>query len=261
MREYYRTNGRHDLPWRHPETDGTFDPYKIFVSEIMLQQTQVSRVKTKYSEFLKTFPSILKLSKASLDNVLDVWSGLGYNRRAKYIHESAKIINKKYYGLMPQTIEELVKLPGVGHNTAAAVLVYAYNKPHLFIETNIRTVYIHHFFKNKTNVDDSDILEIASKTIDYQQPREFYWALMDYGTYLKKKHGNNTLQSKHYIKQSAFEGSRRQLRAKVLKRLIGDNLSLNELKGDMNDKRLQAVLDNLVKEKMVHKENNHYHIA
>ena len=132
---YYKAHGRHDLPWRK-----TRDPYRILVSEVMLQQTQVPRVLEKYKEFLKAFPSVMALAAAKLSEVLKIWSGLGYNRRGKYLHDAAKIVVADHKGNMKKALAE--PLPGVGSYTRAAVRTFAYNEPHTMIETNIRTVYI-----------------------------------------------------------------------------------------------------------------------
>lgn len=253
--DYYHVHGRHDLPWRQPEKDGSFDPYKILVSEIMLQQTQVNRVIPKYHEFLTQFPTIQALAKAELKQVLITWSGLGYNRRAKYLYEAAKQIAKQ--DQFPDINTELVKFPGIGKNTAGAIVAYAFNRPALFIETNIRTVYIHHFLSSRTNITDVEILELLSQTIAMENPREFYWALMDYGAHTKTTIKVNKL-SKHYTKQSSFHGSLRQLRGQVLRALAIDSLSYQELSIQIPDERLGAVADTLVKEGLIQKSGNSF---
>jgi A/G-specific adenine glycosylase len=251
LMQYYADYGRHDLPWRQPEPDGQFDPYKIMVSELMLQQTQVARVIPKFNEFLINFPSVAALATASLGDVLIAWSGLGYNRRAKFLWQAAQAITAAHNGRFPQTLAELVTLPGVGKNTAGAILAYAYNQPVLFLETNIRTVYIHHFFHNQTDVPDVAMLEVLNDTLDHTNPREFYWALMDYGTYLKKTVGNLSRHAKGYAKQSRFEGSRRQIRGQVLKLLAAQSLTLPELADRIPDERLAAVVTDLLAEKLI----------
>jgi A/G-specific adenine glycosylase len=209
---YYHDFGRHDLAWRQPEPDGSFDPYKIMVSELMLQQTQVQRVITKYKEFLALFPDVASLAQAQLGDVLRVWMGLGYNRRAKFLHQSATMVMADFGSVFPTDTAQLVKLPGVGINTAGAIASYAYNQPVVFVETNIRTVIIHHFFNDHTGIADKDILKLVEQTLDHEHPREWYWALMDYGSYLKQTVGNVSRQSKTYAKQSTFAGSKRQIR-------------------------------------------------
>lgn len=153
--KYYHQHGRHDLPWRLPEPDGSFDPYKILVSEIMLQQTQVPRVLPKFTEFLTKFPTGQELAEASLGEVLAAWSGLGYNRRAKFLWQAAQKVVRDFGGELPHTFEALESLPGIGKNTAGAVAAYAYNQPAIFLETNIRTIFIHHFFRDADLVPDS----------------------------------------------------------------------------------------------------------
>lgn len=256
--DYYHDHGRHALPWRQPETSGDFDPYKILVSELMLQQTQVTRVLPKYAEFLEAFPSFEALAQAPLGAVLRVWSGLGYNRRAKFLHLAAQAVVAQYGGALPREVTELVKLPGIGHNTAGAILAYAFDEPVVFIETNIRTVFIHHFFKDEVAVADKLILEYAGATLDCEHPREWYWALMDYGAHLKQTLGNLSRQSKAYAKQSTFQGSRRQLRGQVLRLLADQSLTAQEIKLHLADERLTGVLQDLLGEGLIRLQQSHY---
>ena len=220
LKSFYRTS-RRDLPWRH-----TYDPYQILVSEVMLQQTQALRVIPYYERFIKKFPTPQKLAEAKLSEVLKLWSGLGYNRRAKFLHEAAKIIASG--GWKGQ------KLPGVGPYTSAAIEAFAHNKPSVFIETNIRTVFIHYFparLNLAQKVSDQEILPFIEKALKKfkMQPRDFYAALMDYGSYLKQKGIKLNSKSKHYTKQSKFEGSRRQKRAAHLRALLARGASDAEL--------------------------------
>lgn len=251
---YYRTHAR-DLPWRLPEADGSFDPYKILVSEIMLQQTQAGRVVPKYRSFLKQFPTIRDLACASVGSVVREWSGLGYNRRALYLSESARAIVARHNGVVPSTQAALVALPGVGANTAAAIRAYAYNQPTVFVETNIRTVYLYHFFNAEITrgeqVDDTLLLPIIQRTLTIENPREWYWALMDYGVMLKANVGNIARASKHYVKQSAFEGSMRQLRGRVLRELIDGPRSLGDLGMATEDSRIEQVLKVMQNERLI----------
>ncbi|MGC1177379.1 MAG: hypothetical protein WA843_04890 [Candidatus Saccharimonadales bacterium] len=252
VRDYYHDHGRHDLPWRVAEPDGGFDPYKIMVSELMLQQTQVARVIPKYHEFLRRFPTVFSLAEAPLGEVLRVWNGLGYNRRAKFLWQSAQQIVSDHKGTFPQTTPELVKLPGVGANTASAILAYAFNQPAAFIETNIRTVYIHHFFEDKTTISDKEVAEIALQTLDRERPREWYWALMDYGSFLKQTVGNTAQRSSSYAKQSKFQGSRRQIRGQIL-RLLGDkSYARNAIRSRVPDERTDMVVHELLAEGLIH---------
>lgn len=212
--EHYRTHGRHHLPWRK-----TTDPYKILVSEVMLQQTQVDRVIPFYKAFLKRFPTVSALAKAPLSEVLIAWQGLGYNRRAKMLHEAAKAAVKEHAGKLPKGKDALVRLPGIGPYTAGAVSAFAFNEDGLFIETNIRTVLTHHFFPKKEQVIDRDILAILQKTFPKGNARAWYSALMDYGSHLKRSGIRINAKSKHYTKQKAFKGSDREVRGMILRTL------------------------------------------
>jgi len=244
--EYYRAHGRNELPWRH-----NIDAYRVTVSELMLQQTQVSRVVPKYREFLERFPTVRDLAAAPLGDVLRVWGGLGYNRRAKFLRETARQVVDDHGGVLPGDLEDLMALPGIGRNTAGAILAYAYDRPVVFVETNIRTVFIHHFFDDQTGIADTAILELAGAALDREHPREWYWALMDYGAYLKQEVGNLNRLSKTYAKQSAFHGSRRQIRGQVL-RLLGEKpRTVDELSEQIGDERLPDVLADLLDERLI----------
>ena len=235
---HYDQHARRELPWRH-----TTDVYHVLVSEIMLQQTQVGRVVPKYEAFIQRFPNAQSLATAPLSDVLVLWNGLGYNRRAKYLHEAAKIMNEQE---VAGTMDGLVRLPGVGVNTAGAICAYAYNQPVIFIETNIRTVLLYHFFKSAQAVTDAELREVLGKIMmQVDNPREFYWAMMDYGAWLKTAKGTGNRQSKHYTKQSPFEGSRRQVRGAVLRLLTRKQQSMQELQQHISDQRLRSVLEDL----------------
>jgi A/G-specific adenine glycosylase len=241
-----------ELPWRK-----TKDPYHILISEVMLQQTQVDRVIGKYTAFIKTFPDFKTLAKASLEQVYAVWQGLGYNRRALSLKKMAEIVIEKHKGKLPATEEELTALPGIGKATAASIAAFGFNKPSLFIETNIRTVFIHHFFKNRDAVDDPEILGFLTQTLDKTNPRKWYSALMDYGTMLKKKHRNPSRKSAHYVKQSRFEGSRRQARGAILKTLLNaapltENGIAQKL-SDSNKIDIKEILDEMCNEGLLRK--------
>lgn len=251
--EYYREFGRHGLPWRVDTS-----PYSILVSEIMLQQTQVARVLPKYEHFLKQFPDLAGLARAPLGEVLMAWSGLGYNRRAKYLHQAAQTIIKQHGGKFPSRASDLISLPGIGKNTAGAIMAYAYNEPAVFIETNIRTVFIHHFFDDQFEVPDTELVDLVTRTLDEQHPREWYWALMDYGSFLKRTTGSRNQQSKHYNKQPAFTGSRRQIRGKVIRLLTTTSYDYDELNEVLQDSRLGEVLESLTSEGLIQKEGGRY---
>lgn len=261
IERYYAANGRHDLLWREPGVDDSFDPYRIMVSELMLQQTQVARVIPKYQAFLAQFPSVESLASASLGDVLIAWQGLGYNRRAKFLWQAAQKIVEQG-GTFPHQVAELVKLPGVGVNTAGAIMAYSHNAPVVFVETNIRTVMIYHFFANQDEVHDNEVRAAAAGLLEETvlSPREFYWALMDYGTHLKQTVGNLNKLSREYTKQSKFEGSRRQVRGAVLRALSGESQTLNMLMSSIHDERLPAVLADLSREGLVHRSGARYSI-
>lgn len=245
---YYRQSGRHDLPWR---AKSHLRPYTILVSEVMLQQTQVERVVPKYRLFLRRFPSAAALAEAPLGDVLRLWQGLGYNRRAKYLKDAASAVREAYSGRWPRSYESLVALPGVGPYTAGAVLNFAYNTPHPIIETNIRSVFLHHFFPSRTSVSDQELRPMIERSLDQQRPREWQWALMDYGAYLKRTYGNNIRSSQHYKKQSRFLGSDRQIRGAIL-RYVSGNPEPHSVSGicqalsKFTAKRVKAQLANLV---------------
>lgn len=215
VKKFYTAHGRHDLPWRQ-----THDPYHILVSEIMLQQTQVARVVPKYEAFIEKFPTVDVLAHAPLGAVLSLWQGLGYNRRAKFLHECAKVVARDYGGIFPPDAASLRTLPGIGPYTASAVLAFAFDSPTVLIETNVRTAYLHHFFRSGVAVPDSALLPIIAATLDTKDSRAWYYALMDYGSYLKATVGNKNTQSKHYTKQAKFVGSDREIRGAIIRTLI-----------------------------------------
>lgn len=213
VRKHTRTHGR-SFPWRE-----TTNPYRILVSEVMLQQTQTHRVVPKYRSFLKKFPTLRALAEASLGDVLREWSGLGYNRRAKMLHACSKAVVAEHRGVLPKTYEDLLALPGVGPYTAGAVLAFAFNTPRPLIETNIRTVFLFHYFPGREGVADAELMTHIERTLDRKESRQWYNALMDYGAWIKETYGNHNARSKSYVKQSTFKGSSRELRGKILRAL------------------------------------------
>ena len=216
IKRFYNENKR-DMPWRD-----TVDPYCILVSEFMLQQTQTERVLLKYDPFITRFPDFQTLSRAGLKKVLAAWQGLGYNRRAINLKETAEEIISRYSGKVPESTEELIQLPGIGKATAGAILAFVFNKPSVFIETNIRRVFIHFFFQDKKDIQDKEIMPLVEKTLDHENPRHWYYALMDYGTMLKKQGSNPNRKSAHYSRQAPFEGSNRQARGAILRHLLNN---------------------------------------
>ena len=246
-----------NMPWR----DDT-RPYYVLVSELMLQQTQVGRVIPKFEEFIKQFPNEKALATAKLADVLKLWQGLGYNRRAKFLHEAAKQIMNEHGGVFPVSETEILKLPGVGKNTAGAIRVYAFNQPSIFVETNIRTVYIHHFFADDFAVDDKQIISLLEATIDRENPRTFYQSLMDYGSWLKSQGVRNISQSRHYKKQAPLKGSVREVRGQIVRLLSEGSKSKQQLLRLLpQDERSDPALLGLVNDGLVHEVSGIYRLT
>jgi A/G-specific adenine glycosylase len=223
---HYATYGR-DLIWRK-----TRDPYQILVSEIMLQQTQVGRVQIKFPAFIAAFPDFESLSRAPLADVLQQWQGMGYNRRAVSLQKTAERVAREFGSILPDDTDTLATLPGIGRATASSICAFAFNQPVVFIETNIRRVFIHFFFGDQETVTDAQIMPIAKKALYRKDPRTWYNALMDLGTDLKLTVPNPNRRSRHYTKQSAFEGSDRKIRGSILKMLLAEqHLTLEVITG------------------------------
>ena len=230
-----------DLPWRR-----TYDPYAIWISEVMLQQTQVSRVDGRWQRWLERFPTVDALAATAPSDVLEEWQGLGYNRRALSVHRAAQAISEAG-GIFPQDPKELVKLPGIGPATAAGIRAFAFNLHGVYLETNVRTVFLHELYPQAEGVPDSELVPLveltcpasvedavdavaagadaavntAAETDETElTPRSWYYALLDYGAYLKKTIPNPSRRSKSHVKQSRFEGSHRQKRAELLRVLL-----------------------------------------
>lgn len=257
---YYKKNKRNTLPWRTDTTD-----YYVAVSEIMLQQTQVDRVVPFFLNWMKHFPTWEALAVSNQIQVLQHWKGLGYNSRALRLQKLAQLVARDYAGKLPADYEILKKLPGIGPYTAGAIMAFVYNKPVVMIETNIRRVFLYHFFKGFENIHDRDILKLVEQSLPDKNIRQWYWALMDYGSYLGrelkidgKKYNPNTA-SRHYTKQSKFTGSNRQIRGKILEILLGqkDNKitfpmlykKLTDLTDDVD--RIDIIIQDLISEGFV----------
>lgn len=205
-----------DLAWRYID-----DAYAVLVSEIMLQQTQVSRVEKYWPRFLKTFPTLDALASADTSLVLEHWQGLGYNRRALALKRTAEECALRFEGELPRTYDDLLKLPGIGPATAGGVMAFAYQKPALYLETNVRTVFLHELFPEEVGVSDKTLEPLVLETCSKEDPRGWYYALLDYGAYLKSIMPNPSRRSKHHSKQSVFEGSKRQKRAELVRIVLG----------------------------------------
>lgn len=254
--EYYDKNKR-DFPWRQ-----THDPYKILVSEVMLQQTQAPRVVPKYESFLKKFPNTKTLAQVSLSEVLKEWQGLGYNRRGMFLKKCAEKIESDFGGKFPKDFKQLCSLPGIGPATAGDILAFAWNIPVVVIETNIRSVFIHFFFEDKENISDKELLPLIEKTLDKENPRQWYWALFDFGSHLKETMENPGRRSKHYVKQSPFKGSNRQKRSQILKLILEKPRNEKEIQKvtEYETEIISYILSSMKKEGVIQKKGRKYFI-
>ncbi|MDR1785383.1 MAG: A/G-specific adenine glycosylase [Spirochaetaceae bacterium] len=253
---WYEEHGR-AFPWRD-----TTDPWAILVSEVMLQQTQTSRVVPKYRAWLERFPVPEALASSPLQEALRHWSGLGYNRRARNLWETAKIIAGKGF---PRTAGALRELPGIGPYTASAVATFAFNSPEVFIETNIRSLFIFFFFPPDTHsaVPDRAILPLVEETLDRENPRIWYYALMDYGAELKRKTPNPSRASAGYARQGRFKGSMREARGAILRALsLGGRAGLGAIgvREEIDYARLAKAADLLVAEGFIKEEGGEFFI-
>ncbi|WP_298581105.1 adenine glycosylase [uncultured Olegusella sp.] len=214
-RELYR-----DLPWRR-----TRDPYATWLSEVMLQQTQVVRVDGRWQKWLERFPNVEALAVASVADVLEEWQGMGYNRRALSLQKAAQMIVHQG-GKFPYDLKGLLALPGVGPATAAGIRAFAWGLPGIYLETNVRTVFLHELFPHELDVPDKKIAPLVEQTCppestdEADNPRSWYYALLDYGAFLKANLPNPSRRSRSHVKQSRFEGSHRQKRAALIRLLL-----------------------------------------
>lgn len=214
-----------DLPWRR-----TTDPYAIWISEVMLQQTQVSRVDGRWQRWLERFPTVDALAAAQTADVLDEWQGMGYNRRALSLLHAAQTVSEAG-GRMPREAADLMSLPGIGPATAAGIRAFAYDLPGVYLETNVRTVFLHELYPDAVAVPDKELVPLVKATCPLDasnakdDPRTWYYALLDYGAYLKKTVPNPSRRSRTHVRQSRFEGSHRQKRAMVVRSLLAHRAS------------------------------------
>ncbi len=254
----YETQGR-KLPWRE-----TRDPYKILISEIMLQQTQVERVLAKYDSFLEQFPDFDSLAQAPLRDILLAWQGLGYNRRAQVLQKIAQRVMAEFDGQLPGEREVLESLPGIAAATAGALMAFAFEKPTVFLETNIRRVYLHFFYPEMEAVPDKKLWLLIMLTLDARQVRSWYYALMDYGARLKKIVPNPNRRSAHYVRQSPFQGSDRQIRSWILKLFLHaaelpENFILDRIASDAP--QVKRILAQLTQENFLRCRSGLYRLA
>jgi A/G-specific adenine glycosylase len=257
--DFYRQEGR-TFAWRNID-----NPYQIVVSEIMLQQTQTYRVEPKFEQFISEFADFQSLAQAPLRDVLCVWQGLGYNRRAMALRTIAQKVMQEYGGILPQSPAILETFTGIGKATAASICAFAFNMSTTFIETNIRTVFIHSFFRNEIDVVDKQLLPIVEDTLDTNNPREWYYALMDYGVKLKSLHPNPSRKSAHHAKQSRFQGSDRQIRGMILRMITAEQEGIDEQKLvallQKEETRVQKIIQQLCDEGFLIKMNNRFVIV
>ena len=248
----------------------TRDPWRLLVFEVMSHQTQLARAIEALGPFVERFPDPGSLAAASPADVLRAWAGLGYNRRALALNRLARTIVSTHGGTIPRSVAELQRLPGIGYATAAAVCVYAYEMPVAFIETNVRTAFIHFFFQECSRVSDAELMPLVELTLDRESPRDWYYALMDYGTWLKQTQANPARRSKHHVVQSPFAGSRRQARALMLRLLLKASptaLTLGQLLESDNAlaargaEEVDTILSALVEEGFLVKEGGRYRVA
>jgi A/G-specific adenine glycosylase len=249
---FYRKYGR-ELPWRK-----TTDPYKILLSELMLQQTQVNRVILYYEKWISRWPTIHALASASLAEVLQAWMGLGYNTRAINLHKAARKIVTKFGNDVLEAMKQYKEIPGVGRYTSQAVQIFSTNANLVTVDTNIRRIFIKEF-NLPEKVSDKALWELAERCLPRGKSRDWHNALMDYGALFltAKKTG-----IKPKTQQSKFEGSDRQIRARILRCLLKEKMSLSELEKTVRIEqiRLRQILDKMMNEKIIMKKNNSYQL-
>ena len=224
------TTHKRDLPWRH-----TRDPYRIMISEVMLQQTQVLRVLPKYREFIERFPTVVDLAKATSADVLRIWKGMGYNRRALYLHRTAKIICDQYNGHFPINYELLTTLPGLGTYTARAILVFAFKQEVPLVDTNIRQI-ITHFFFNDQPQKESVIEEVARQLVPSGKSWEWHQALMDYGALRLARARSGSLIKASRRTSVPFKDSNRFFRGRIIDRLREGDIRESKLASEFKKK-------------------------
>ncbi len=251
------TRHRRDLPWRPPfslnqkkiSKDWCEEhTYEIFISEIMLQQTQVDRVIPFFERFISELPDWEALAQCPQPKLLRLWKGLGYNRRALNTKKAALHILKEHKGNLPTDRESLKRIPNVGEYTSAALMNFAHSIPTALIETNVRTVFFHHLFPNQSDISDTQIMKKVEATFKKDTPREWMYALMDYGSHLRSEGVKITSKSKHYTKQSTFKGSKREVRGKILEILLHE------------PKLKVEILEQKIADELPNNENNTLHI-
>jgi len=248
------------FPWRQ-----THDPYRICVSEVMLQQTQAPRVAPRYVSFTRLFPSWPALAGASTHELLAAWSGLGYNRRALALRELAREVLRRG-GTLPSGQDELEELPGIGPATAAAIRAFAFEQQSVYLDTNVRGVYIHEFFPRRRKVRDDALVPLVEQTFVRGRAREWYYALLDYGAWLKsqRRSANPTRRSAHYHRAPTFVGSSRQLRGQIVRAmLVGGTMTSAQVAAALGveERRVRASLESLKREGFLRRRRQAFALA
>ncbi|MHA2171787.1 MAG: Fe-S cluster assembly protein HesB [Candidatus Kariarchaeaceae archaeon] len=243
---------RREFPWRIIAS-----PYEVLVSEFMLQQTQAKRVIPKFQEFLHKFPSLESLSLASNKEVLEVWSGLGYNRRAIWLRNAAQIIFQ--LDGFPTDPKDLIGIKGIGKYTAYAIPIFAFNLDYATVDTNIRRILIYEGFADETT-KEKELFDIAKALLPRGKSRDYHSALMDYGS-LELTSRNTSIKSKN--NPQPFRGSFREVRGQIIKLLMRhDNLSIHDISLKLNYPKNQVknVLQSLLKDHMIYNTAKKFHL-
>jgi A/G-specific adenine glycosylase len=242
---YYQEYGR-DLPWRK-----TTNAYHILLSEVMLQQTQVDRGMAYYLTWTKRWKRVQDLAKANRVDVLKAWMGLGYNNRAINLHKTAQKISEEYDGDVIAAVKDFKNLPGIGPYTSAAVRIFARNEDIVTVDTNIRRILIHEFALPEST-SDKELWALAEQCLPKGKSRDWHNGLMDYGATLLTSRKTGI---KPKTQQSKFEGSDRQIRAKILRYILSnDSVSKQVLftKFSKTDQdRLQRILAKMIDQEML----------
>ncbi|MDH7509546.1 MAG: A/G-specific adenine glycosylase [Methanolinea sp.] len=249
---------RRRFPWRE-----TTDPYCILVSEVMLQQTGVERVMVHYPPFISSFPGFSPLAEAPLAEVLRAWKGLGYNRRALNLHKTARIVTDRHGGILPAEEKDLLSLPGIGKATAASIRAFAYNMPSVFVETNIRRLFLHWFFPVGERIPDSTIIPLVRATLDRENPADWYYALMDFGAHLRSVVPDTNRRSAHYHRQAPFRGSDREIRGRIISVLLhSGRLDQSNLPAAVmaEGNRVRAICDRMAEEGLIVREGEWFRL-
>jgi A/G-specific adenine glycosylase len=197
---WHKNNGRHDLPWQI-----NINPYSVWISEVMLQQTQVKTVLPYYKKFLIKYPNIKVLSESCLEDILESWAGLGFYRRAENIYKSSQIIKEKYECIFPKEYEDIISLPGIGRSTAGAILSIAYNKKYPILDGNVKRVIKRYFaVRGKSNAE-KNLWDISEGLLPSKNNNIFTQAIMDLGSMVCIKSNPLCTQCPIYSNCKSFE--------------------------------------------------------